>query len=52
MKTTPNATRYIQRVLKITPTEKVSNKKISQPGEYNKKILEDTKNIYTGRGTL
>ena len=52
MKTT--ATRYIQNVTKSSPVQnKVKRKaELSKPGKYKKKVMEASKPIYTGRGTL
>jgi len=52
MKTT--ATRYIQNITKSSPVQnKVKRKaELSKPGKYEKKVMEASKPIYTGRGTL
>jgi hypothetical protein len=52
MKTT--ATRFIQRVTKSTPTKEKAKRKaeLSAPGKYNQKVMDNSKSLYTGRGTL
>jgi hypothetical protein len=52
MKTT--ATRYIQKVTKSNPTNNKDKRKaeLSTPGKYEQKVMENSKAIYTGRGTL
>ena len=54
MKTTPNATRFIQKVTKSTPTKEKAKRKadLSTPGRYEQKAMDTSKSIYTGRGTL
>jgi len=48
------ATRFIQNVTKSSPTNNKNKRKteLSQPGKYEKKVMEASKPIYTGRGTL
>jgi hypothetical protein len=52
MKTT--ATRYIQNITKSSPTNNKNKRKaeLSKPGKYEQKVMENSKAIYTGRGTL
>lgn len=52
MKTT--ATRFIQNVTKSSPTNNKNKRKaeLSKPGKYEQKVMENSKPIYTGRGTL
>ena len=53
MKTT--ATRNIQKnVTKSSPTNNKNKRKaeLSKPGKYEQKVMENSKPIYTGRGTL
>jgi hypothetical protein len=52
MKTT--ATRYIQKVTKSNPTNNKDKRKeeLSTPGKYDQKVMENSKAIYTGRGTV
>ena len=52
MKTT--ATRYIQNVTQSSPAKNKTKRKteLSKPGKYEKKVMEASKPIYTGRGTL
>jgi hypothetical protein len=52
MKTT--ATRFIQKVTRSSPTKEKSKRKaeLSTPGKYEQKVMENSKAIYTGRGTL
>ena len=54
MKTTPNATRFIQKVTKSTPVKEKAKRKadLSTPGKYEQKAMDTSKSIYTGRGTL
>jgi len=49
-----SATRYIQNVTNSSPAKnKVKRKaELSKPGKYEKKVMENSKAIYTGRGTL
>jgi len=49
-----SATRYIQNVTNSSPAKnKVKRKaELSKPGKYEKKAMENSKAIYTGRGTL
>ena len=51
---TPTATRFIQKVTRSNPTNNKDKRKaeLSTPGKYNKKVMETSKAIYTGRGTL
>ena len=52
MKTT--ATRFIQKVTRSNPTKEKTKRKaeLSTPGKYEQKVMENSKAIYTGRGTL
>jgi hypothetical protein len=52
MKTT--ATRYIQNITKSSPTNNKNKRKaeLSKPGKYEQKVMDSTKTLYTGRGTL
>ena len=49
-----SATRYIQNVTKSSPTNNKNKRKaeLSKPGKYDQKVMETSKSIYTGRGTL
>ena len=49
-----SATRYIQNVTNNSPVKtKVKRKvELSKPGKYEQKVMENTKPLYTGRGTL
>jgi len=49
-----SATRYIQNVTQSSPVKNKTKRKteLSQPGKYEKKVMEASKPIYTGRGTL
>ncbi len=49
-----SATRYIQNVTKSSPTNNKNKRKaeLSKPGKYDQKVMENSKAIYTGRGTL
>ena len=50
----PTATRFIQKVTKSNPTNNKNKRKaeLSKPGKYEQKVMENSKAIYTGRGTL
>jgi hypothetical protein len=52
MKTT--ATRYIQKITQSSPANNKNKRKLelAKPGKYDKKVMENSKSIYTGRGTL
>jgi len=52
MKTT--ATRFIQKVTRSNPTKNKDKRKseLSTPGKFDQKVMENAKNVYTGRGTL
>jgi len=48
------ATRFIQNVTPIQPAKQKDKRKaeLSQPGKYDKNVMKNTKDVYTGRGTL
>ena len=50
----PTATRFIQKITKSNPTNNKNKRKaeLSKPGKYEQKVMENSKAIYTGRGTL
>ena len=50
----PTATRYIQTVTKSSPVNNKNKRKaeLSKPGQYEQKVMENSKPIYTGRGTI
>ena len=50
----PTATRYIQTVTKSSPVKNKNKRKaeLSKPGQYDQKVMDNSKPIYTGRGTL
>jgi hypothetical protein len=49
-----SATRYIQNVTQSSPVKNKAKRKaeLSKPGKYEKKVMESSKPIYTGRGTI
>jgi hypothetical protein len=51
---TPTATRFIQKVTRSNPTNNKDKRKaeLSTPGKFEQKVMENTKSVYTGRGTL
>jgi hypothetical protein len=50
----PTATRFIQKVTKSNPTNNKDKRKaeLSTPGKYEQKVMENSKKLYTGRGTV
>jgi len=50
----PTATRFIQNVTQSSATNNKNKRKaeLSKPGKYDQKVMENSKSIYTGRGTL
>ena len=48
------ATRFIQKVTKSNPTNNKDKRKagLSTPGKYDQKVMDNSKSIYTGRGTI